>query len=196
MIQTIDLRGTRPTPAELLAAVPRALTDVTSASAVAAELIDDVRARGEAALLDQAERLDRVRPDQVRVPASHITEALAGLEPAVRTAIEETIRRVRLASAAQVPPRIDTTIAEGAVITQLPALGDDRALGDRRVDPRRHLGGAREPHAADGLFDGRAHGRLEPGQRLSDVARRHPDLIGPHPVEAFGLVEQSCLPPG
>ncbi|HZK59370.1 MAG TPA: histidinol dehydrogenase [Cryobacterium sp.] len=118
MIQTIDLRGTRPTPAELLAAVPRALTDVTSASAVAAELIDDVRARGEAALLDQAERLDRVRPDQVRVPASHITEALAGLEPAVRTAIEETIRRVRLASAAQVPPRIDTTIAEGAVITQ------------------------------------------------------------------------------
>jgi histidinol dehydrogenase len=118
MIQTIDLRGTRPTPAELLAAVPRALTDVTSASAVAAELIDDVRARGEAALLDQAERLDRVRPDQVRVPASHIAEALAGLEPAVRTAIEETIRRVRLASAAQVPPRIDTTIAEGAVITQ------------------------------------------------------------------------------
>src|SRR5680860_764878 len=32
MIQTIDLRGTRPTPAELLAAVPRALTDVASAS--------------------------------------------------------------------------------------------------------------------------------------------------------------------
>ena len=30
MIQTIDLRGTRPTPAKLLAAVPRALTDVTS----------------------------------------------------------------------------------------------------------------------------------------------------------------------
>jgi histidinol dehydrogenase len=118
MIQTIDLRGTRPTPAELLAAVPRALTDVTSASDIAAELIHDVRARGEAALLDQAERLDRVRPDHVRVPQSHIDEALAGLDPAVRTAIEETIRRVRLASAAQVPARVDTTIADGAVITQ------------------------------------------------------------------------------
>ncbi|HSP51539.1 MAG TPA: histidinol dehydrogenase [Cryobacterium sp.] len=118
MIQTIDLRGTRPTPAELLAAVPRALTDVTAASEAAAELIDDVRSRGEDALLDQAERLDRVRPSQVRVPASHIAEALAGLDPTVRTAIEETIRRVRIASAAQVPPQVTTTIADGATITQ------------------------------------------------------------------------------
>ncbi|GAA3864272.1 histidinol dehydrogenase [Leifsonia kafniensis] len=118
MIQTIDLRGTRLSPAELLAAVPRALTDVAVASDVAAELIDDVRTRGVAALLDQAERLDRVRPEHVRVPAEQIAEAVAELDPAVRVAIEETIRRVRLASAAQVPPRLTTTIAEGAEITQ------------------------------------------------------------------------------
>ncbi|MDY7543651.1 MULTISPECIES: histidinol dehydrogenase [unclassified Cryobacterium] len=118
MIQRLDLRGTRPTPAELLATVPRAVTDVTAASSVAAELIADVRARGEAALYDQAERLDRVRPDALRVPESDIAEALAALSPEVRTAIEETIRRVRLASEAQVPPRVTTTIAEGAVITQ------------------------------------------------------------------------------
>jgi len=91
---------------------------VSAASDVAAELIDDVRARGEDALLDQAERLDRVRPSHVRVPASHVAEALAGLDPAVRTAIEETIRRVRIASAAQVPPKVTTTIADGATITQ------------------------------------------------------------------------------
>ncbi|MEC5149996.1 histidinol dehydrogenase [Cryobacterium sp. GrIS_2_6] len=118
MIQRLDLRGTRPTPAELLATIPRAVTDVTAASAVAAELISDVRARGEAALYDQAERLDRVRPDALRVPASDIADALAGLSPEVRIAIEETIRRVRLASEAQVPPHVSTTIAEGAVITQ------------------------------------------------------------------------------
>jgi len=118
MIQTIDLRGTRPTPADLLAAVPRALTGVTAASDVAADLILDVRTRGGKALLDQAERLDGVRPGQVRVPASDIEEALAGLDPVVRTAIEETIRRVRLASSAQVPPRLTTTIDEGATITQ------------------------------------------------------------------------------
>jgi len=118
MIQTIDLRGTRPAPAELLASVPRALTSVTVASDVAAELIDDVRARGVEALLDQAERLDRVRPEHVRVPASHVEEALAALDPDVRIAIEETIRRVRLASAAQVPPLVTTTIADGAEIVQ------------------------------------------------------------------------------
>ncbi len=118
MIQTIDLRGTRLSPAELLAAVPRALTDVARASDVAAELIDDVRTRGVSALLDQAERLDRVRPAQVRVPAEQIAEAVAALDPAVRAAIEETIRRLRLACAAQVPPRVTTTIADGAEITQ------------------------------------------------------------------------------
>ncbi|WP_104139172.1 MULTISPECIES: histidinol dehydrogenase [unclassified Cryobacterium] len=118
MIQTIDLRGTEPTAADLLASVPRALTSVAVAADIAAELIADVRARGEAALLDQAERLDRVRPEQVRVPASHIADAIAGLDPAVRTAITETIRRVRLASAAQVPPYVTTTIEAGATVTQ------------------------------------------------------------------------------
>ncbi|TFD60199.1 histidinol dehydrogenase [Cryobacterium suzukii] len=118
MIQTIDLRGTEPTPASLLAAVPRAATSVAVAADIAAELIADVRERGEVALLDQAERLDRVRPGQVRVPASHIADAVAGLDPAVRTAITETIRRVRLASAAQVPPRLTTTIEAGATVTQ------------------------------------------------------------------------------
>ncbi|MDJ0378068.1 histidinol dehydrogenase [Cryobacterium sp. PH31-L1] len=118
MIQTIDLRGSEPTPAALLASVPRALTSVAVATDIAAELIADVRARGGAALLDQAERLDRVRPGQVRVPASHIAHAVAGLDPAVRTAITETIRRVRLASAAQVPPAATTTIEAGATVTQ------------------------------------------------------------------------------
>lgn len=118
MIQTLDLRGTHPTPAELLAAVPRALTDVTAASDVAAQLIEDVREGGEAALLDQAERLDGARPERVRVPAEHIAEAVAALEPSVRTAVEETIRRVRLASRAQVPAGVTTTIEAGAEITQ------------------------------------------------------------------------------
>ncbi len=118
MIQTIDLRGSEPTPAALLASVPRALTSVTDATDIAAALINDVRTRGGIALLDQAERLDRVRPQQVRVPATHIADAVAGLDPAVRTAITETIRRVRLASAAQVPPKITTTIASGATVTQ------------------------------------------------------------------------------
>ncbi len=118
MIQTIDLRGTRPSVAELLALVPRAATDVTTASEVAAELIADVRSRGEHALRDQAERLDRVRPEHIRVPAAHLSEALEQLDPAVRAGIEEAIVRVRRASAAQVPAAVTTVMADGAEIRQ------------------------------------------------------------------------------
>ncbi|MDQ0575141.1 histidinol dehydrogenase [Agromyces albus] len=118
MLRTIDLRGTRPTQRQLLALVPRAATDVSAALEVARTLIDDVRERGEAALLDQAERLDRVRPSAVRVPAEELQEALAGLAPGIRDAIEHTIARVRAASAAQVPVPETTVLGDGAVIEQ------------------------------------------------------------------------------
>src|SRR4051812_11018947 len=103
MIQTLDLRGRRPSRAELAALVPRARIDVAAATQTAAELIADVRERGEAAILDQAERLDGVRPDVVRVDPATITGAVETLDPPVRAAIEEAISRVRKTSEAQVP---------------------------------------------------------------------------------------------
>ena len=118
MIQTLDLRGTRPSSAELLELVPRALLDVSVAAETAAELIADVRARGSEALLDQAERLDRVRPAALRVTADELAAAVDGLDPQVRAAIEESIARVRAASAAQVPPPMVTELADGARIEQ------------------------------------------------------------------------------
>lgn len=118
MIQTLDLRGSRPTRAELVALVPRAQLDVTVASETAAALIAEVRERGEDALRDQAERLDRVRPDAVRVDPSTIASAVAALDPAVRAALEEAISRVRRASEAQVPPPAVTGLGTGAEILQ------------------------------------------------------------------------------
>ncbi len=118
IMHTIDLRGLRPGPVELANLVPRAVTDVAAASEIAAEMINDVRARGEAALLDQAERLDGVRPRSIRVHADEIAAAVLDLDPIVRDALEIAIERVRTASRAQVPPRTVTTIAEGAEIVQ------------------------------------------------------------------------------
>lgn len=118
MLRTIDLRGTRPSDSELLALVPRAETDVAAALEPARALIDDVRARGEAALLDQAERFDGVRPGAVRVRAAELAEARDALRPDVRRAIESTIDRVRAASAAQVPAPERTVLATGAVVEQ------------------------------------------------------------------------------
>lgn len=118
MLRTIDLRGRSLSAAELLDAVPRASAARSEALATAAAIVADVAARGEEALREQAERFDGVRDHAIRVPAAHLDEALAQLDPVVRAALEEAIRRVRAASAAQVPaPRV-TELGPGARVTQ------------------------------------------------------------------------------
>lgn len=118
MLRTIDLRESRPSATELLALVPRAATDVAAALEPARELIDDVRSRGEVALLDQAERFDRTRPAAVRVSGDELVAARDALTPEVRAAVESTIERVRAASAAQVPVPETTVLAPGAIVEQ------------------------------------------------------------------------------
>jgi len=118
MLRTIDLRGRALSPAELLAAVPRADVARESALTTAAQIVHDVAARGEEALREQAERFDGASGHDIRVPASHFEEALAGLDSQVRAALEEAIARVRTASAAQVPAPVTTELGAGARVTQ------------------------------------------------------------------------------
>lgn len=118
MIQTIDLRGIQPSGVEFRRLLPRPVVDVSAAMSVVTALIDDVRERGSAALNDQAERFDAVRPAHVRVPAAEIAAAASALPSSVREALEEAIARVRLATAAQVPPEIVTSLGDGASIVQ------------------------------------------------------------------------------
>ncbi|WP_341941895.1 histidinol dehydrogenase [Microbacterium sp. LWH10-1.2] len=117
-MRTIDLRGRELSPADMLAAVPRATQARAEALDTAARIVDDVRDRGEEALREQADRFDRVSGHDIRVPAAHIAEALEVLSADVRAALEEAIRRVRIASAAQVPQTQITEIGPGARITQ------------------------------------------------------------------------------
>lgn len=117
-MRTIDLRGRELSPADMLAAVPRATQARAEALDTAARIVEDVRVRGEEALREQAERFDRAVGHEIRVPAEHITEALASLDSDVRAALEEAIRRVRIASAAQVPAAQETEIGPGARIVQ------------------------------------------------------------------------------
>lgn len=118
MIQTIDLRNSQLTRSELLALIPRAVTDVSVATAAAAELIAEVRHEGAHALIAQAERLDGVRPPHVRVPEADIRSAAQSLDDSVRAAMVEAIDRVRKVSRAQVPPPALTRLGEGAVVEQ------------------------------------------------------------------------------
>src|SRR5665213_1601041 len=118
MMQTLDLRDTQHSRAELSRLAPRARIDVSTASVAAAELIADVRARGVDALLDQAQRFDGVRPAQIRVHSAEIADAISHLDPVVRGALEEAIDRVSKATQAQVPEPMVTKLATGAEIIQ------------------------------------------------------------------------------
>ncbi|WP_309128639.1 histidinol dehydrogenase [Microbacterium sp.] len=117
-MRTIDLRGRSLAPADMLAAVPRATQARAEALEAATRIVDDVRERGEQALREQAERFDRVTGHAIRVPAEHIAEAAASVDPAVRGALEAAIDRVRRASSAQVPAPQVTEIGPGARIAQ------------------------------------------------------------------------------
>lgn len=118
MLRTIDLRGRAVTPTDLLAAVPRATAARDEALATAASVVADVAERGEVSLREQAARFDGVEGHDIRVPGVHLDEALASLDPAIRSALENAIGRVRLASAAQVPAPVVTEIAPGARVEQ------------------------------------------------------------------------------
>ena len=81
MLRRIDLRGRSLTSAELAGVLPRAALDVEEAVTRVRPLIEDVRARGGAALRDAAQRFDGVRPTHLRVPPQEIEKALGVLEP-------------------------------------------------------------------------------------------------------------------
>ena len=118
MISRIDLRGRRLDARELAAALPRPDLDVAQAAVAVAPIIEDVRLRGATALRDLAERFDGVRPDHLRVPAAAIRDALDALDPAVRAALSESIRRARIVHAAQRPTDFAVDLGPGAQVRQ------------------------------------------------------------------------------
>jgi histidinol dehydrogenase len=115
VIQRIDLRGSSADPRTVL---PRAAVDVEEATATVLPIVRDVQARGTEAVLDWTERLDGVRPVHLRVPAEEIAAAVEALDPAVRAALEESIRRARLVHADQVRSDTTTTVVEGGTVTE------------------------------------------------------------------------------
>ena len=118
MISRIDLRGRVLDSRSLREVLPRAELDVEAALTVVRPICDDVRDRGADALRDLGERFDGVRPARLRVPAEVLTQALSGLDPAVRAALEETIRRARIVHEDQRRPDVTTQVAPGGTVVE------------------------------------------------------------------------------
>ena len=120
MISRIDLRGREAgqlSRACLAGVLPRAATDVEAAVARIRPVCDDVRSRGAAAVREYTARFDGVDLATTRVPQAALDEALAGLDPEVRRALEEAIRRTRRVHEAQIPAEIVTQVIDGLTVT-------------------------------------------------------------------------------
>ena len=113
-----DLRGQHLDARELRATLPRAALDVEGAVAAVRPVVDDVRARGAEAVRDAGERFDGVRVGALRVPAAALEQALDGLDPAVRAALEESIARSRAVHADQLRPDTTTVLGNGGTVTE------------------------------------------------------------------------------
>ncbi|GAA4854456.1 histidinol dehydrogenase [Saccharopolyspora cebuensis] len=118
MLTRTDLRGRVPSTVELRATLPRAETDVEHVLHQVRPVIEAVRDRGVDGVLEFTERFDGVRPDRIRVPAEALREALAGLDPQVRAALEESIRRARAVHADQRRTDTTTQVAPGGTVTE------------------------------------------------------------------------------
>jgi histidinol dehydrogenase len=113
MMATIDLRGRALTPRELRSLLPRAELDVAAAVETVRPICEDVRHRGAEALYDLAERFDGVRPSSLRVPSWLLDAALEALDPQVRDALEEAVRRTRAVHERQLPDGDTVQLVEG-----------------------------------------------------------------------------------
>jgi histidinol dehydrogenase len=118
MLSRTDLRHRVPSPAQLRALLPRAEMDVDTVLHRVRPIVDAVRERGVAAVLEFTEQFDRVRPATIRVPAARLTEALDALDPGVREALEESIARARKVHADQRRTDVTTQVVPGGTVTE------------------------------------------------------------------------------
>lgn len=116
MIRRVDLRGRH--DLDYRAVVPRAGFDVEQALDVVRPVCDDVRHRGDEAIRAYGAKFDGVEVEALRVPAAAIEQALRELDPEVRKAFEESIRRVREVSEDERGADVGSEPAPGGRVTQ------------------------------------------------------------------------------
>jgi len=116
VLTRIDLRGRRDT--DPLAVLPRARLDVAAAVDQVRPVVEAVRDRGADAVREATQRFDGVTLTELRVPAAALATALEQLDPAVRAALEEAVRRARHVAVAQLREDVVVDVVEGATVTE------------------------------------------------------------------------------
>lgn len=116
MLRRLDL--TAAGSADLRRALPRAKVDVHAALEAVTPLVEDVAHRGYAAVREATLRFDGVDVPDPRVPAAALTAALDALDPAVRAALVESIRRARIVHEEQRRQTVEVQVVPGGTVTE------------------------------------------------------------------------------
>ncbi len=117
-MRRVDLRGKSLSKSGYAALLPRAEMDVDAAVAAIQPILATVATGTESDLLDLCEKFDGIRPAAIRVPESELAKALADLDPAIRSALDEAIVRIRKVHNDQVRTDNFTRVVDGGEVTQ------------------------------------------------------------------------------
>ncbi|NMO55829.1 histidinol dehydrogenase [Actinoplanes sp. TBRC 11911] len=115
MLNRTDLRGSRRDPRGLL---PRARLDVSAAVEQIRPVVEAVHQHGFSAIREATQRFDGVAIERLRVPAAAIARAAGTLEPEVRAALEESIKRARKVHRDQRRSDVTTQVVDGGTVTE------------------------------------------------------------------------------
>jgi len=118
MIRMLDLRGQALRKAGYQRAIPRAKLDIATAMRTIEPILERVKNGDQSELLKLAEEFDGVRPASVRVSQVELDKALDNLDPAVRTALELSITRIRKVHEDQKRTDKTTNVVDGGVVTE------------------------------------------------------------------------------
>ncbi len=92
--------------------------DIESAMVAIAPVLEAVKSGNEQTLIELGQKFDGVTPKNIRVPREVLQASLAQLDPAIRSALEEAIIRIKKVHGDQA--RVDKTseVVEGGSVTQ------------------------------------------------------------------------------
>lgn len=118
MIRTVDLRGVRLSKAEYQELLPRATLDINQAMQSVEPILARVKNGDLSDLLDLSFEFDGIRPKSLRVSQGDLDDALDNLDPAIRTALEVSIDRIRKVHNDQRRQEVTTTVVDGATVIE------------------------------------------------------------------------------
>jgi histidinol dehydrogenase len=116
MIRISDLREVNITPESAPGFVPRVFVEGEDLVAIVSKLMAEVTTGGAQALESQAQRFDQVSGHSLVVSEDYLTQSLRDLDDDLRDAMEESIRRVRVASEDSIPSSSETNFHSGGSV--------------------------------------------------------------------------------